>query len=289
VPTDLGPDQLVKRFRTDTPLRTPLIIREEPASLTTVILMGGPVHGAQFLTGHRSPTDATAHQPPQQPTLLTEAPRTEAAIVAVDLQRAGKHGRIDEGRNGEDNPLLARPNTRVRPGFLAPAPSDRRETFLSPIVGEVTNVGLVVEEAVDGGDRPLGFSDRARDPLLRQPLCDHARRELFVDVPPKDLPHPHRGRLVDLDGRRDRPLTGDAPIAVGHAPEQRFALAQPKEAAAPIPFRNLGALIFGDDSLHLHEELRIGICRQRIVEELDRDPEAFQLLDDQDLVGVLAG
>ena len=57
-------------------------------------------------------------------------------------------------------------------------------------------------------------------------------------------------------------------------------------AATPAALQDAGALIFGDDALHLQQQVVLGRAADGAVDERDLDAGAPELLDQQDLVGV---
>ena len=68
-----------------------------------------------------------------------------------------------------------------------------------------------------------------------------------------------------------------------------LTVARTMDLAAARPFHDLCALVLGDHSLDLHEELVLGGLARRAFEEDRRDPLLAQLVQQQHLVGVLAG
>ena len=107
----------------------------------------------------------------------------------------------------------------------------------------------------------------------------------------EDPPH-HRGLgFEDLQVRGAAGAAGDAPVAVGGLAGDHLAGPGPEQLAPPVPFADLGPLVFGDHALHLGEQpgLRVVLVQAGGVGEPHGDPEAGQLVQDEHLVGVGAG
>jgi hypothetical protein len=61
----------------------------------------------------------------------------------------------------------------------------------------------------------------------------------------------------------------------------------PKELAAPVALGDLHPLVLRDRPLDLDEETGVGILARRLLQEDDPNVEALELLEDEDLIGVL--
>jgi hypothetical protein len=81
---------------------------------------------------------------------------------------------------------------------------------------------------------------------------------------------------------------GNASIAIGHLPEDHLTLAGAKQFAAPVPLSDFHPLIFGNGALDLCEQPRMRIVAGRLLEKDDAGPEAFEFLEDHNLIGVLS-
>ena len=105
-------------------------------------------------------------------------------------------------------------------------------------------------------------------------------------------PPGHRGLgLEDLQVCGAVRAAGDAPVAVGRLAGDHLAGPGPEQLAPPVPFADLGPLVFGDHALHLGEQpgLRVVLVQAGGVGEPDGDAEAGQFIQDEHLVGVGAG
>ena len=74
-------------------------------------------------------------------------------------------------------------------------------------------------------------------------------------------------------------------------PAQDIDLAGPggMQLAPPMPFENLGPLILGHDPLDLEQQIVLRAAPQCTIQEHDLDPGPVEFIDQQDLVGILAG
>src|SRR3954465_731636 len=81
----------------------------------------------------------------------------------------------------------------------------------------------------------------------------------------------------------------DITISVGSLAEDTDrATAGRVHLAAPAPLEDLGPFIFGDHPLHLEQQLLLRLVADLVVEEHDLDAAAPELLDEEDLIGILA-
>jgi hypothetical protein len=61
------------------------------------------------------------------------------------------------------------------------------------------------------------------------------------------------------------------------------------QLAPPMPFENLGPLILGHHPLDLEQQIVLRAAPQFTIQEHNLDPGPAEFIDQQDLVGVLAG
>jgi hypothetical protein len=82
----------------------------------------------------------------------------------------------------------------------------------------------------------------------------------------------------------------NAPVAIRHLSGEHLASPGPVELAPPFPFGELRLFVFGYDPLDLDQQpgLRV-VVDGRGIGELDHDPEAGELVQDQHLVSEGAG
>src|SRR5262249_11437335 len=78
-------------------------------------------------------------------------------------------------------------------------------------------------------------------------------------------------------------------IPVRDTPVDDLAGARTKQLAASMTLGDLGAFVFGDDALDLHQEFGLRIVSHwRSIEEPDLDSKTCELVEHQDLIGVTA-
>src|SRR5262249_9382021 len=138
-----------------------------------------------------------------------------------------------------------------------------------------------------GSPPPLALG--GRDARLAQAPADFADGAALLADPAEDLPH--HGRLFFDDPVRRFAVAAlppaDVAVAVGGA-TQDIGRAPPGgvqlAAAAALP--DLCALVLGDHSLDLRQQVFLGRVSDRAVEEDDLNATALQLVEQQDLVGV---
>src|ERR1700730_1103582 len=104
------------------------------------------------------------------------------------------------------------------------------------------DVVFVVQHPVDGARAPAGASGGGEMRRLGQSERNLPDAEALVNVPPKYLTHDLRLLLRDLDVRGNAIAARDAPVAVGHFPEDHLTLTCAKEFAPPVSLRDLHAL-----------------------------------------------
>jgi chitinase len=122
-----------------------------------------------------------------------------------------------------------------------------------------------------------------------QPLEDLADGHPLVDEPAVERAHELGLGLVDLEPPAGAIAAGEVAIAVGRAAADEPAGAGLLELATAEALTQERALVLGDRALDLQEELVAGIVGDAVAEELDRAAGAAELLQDQRLVGILAG
>jgi hypothetical protein len=111
------------------------------------------------------------------------------------------------------------------------------------------------------------------------------------------LSHPGK-HLLDDPGLLEVDLKAclSTPFLFAHIPITVRSMTQDPHAsflggmalASPAPFEELGPFVFGNDSLHLQEELIFRGLSEWSVEENHLHPMLGQLLQEQNLVGVVA-
>ncbi len=130
-----------------------------------------------------------------------------------------------------------------------------------------------------GGERPL-LLQRGDDGAQRRPILQVAGEDL-LDHRAFCRIHLHAGRIAGAVGI-------DA-VAIGHAgPGQERPGAQFRQPSPPHPLGNEGALVFGDGSTDLQQQLVVGVVTHGTVKELHEAAEALQFFEQEHLVHILA-
>src|SRR5262249_8114071 len=140
------------------------------------------------------------------------------------------------------------------------------------------------------GAPPLLALARPEPPRV-EPSGDLTDRHAVPGEPLEDLPDDLRLRGIDLEPRHAVPvLLADVTIPVpGAAEDSHGARAGPAPLPAPAPLEDLGPFVFGDDALDLQEQLALGRRVNGVVEEDDLGAGPLEFLDQEHLIGVLAG
>ena len=100
----------------------------------------------------------------------------------------------------------------------------------------------------------------------------------------------HDARFGLNDDVRGRCIVSLPKITIairGAAHDADLARSRAVPLPPPRPFEDLGAFVFGDHALKLHQQLILGGGARRGIEEASLDPVTSELFDQQHLVGVL--
>jgi hypothetical protein len=111
-------------------------------------------------------------------------------------------------------------------------------------------------------------------PLLGEPAVDHADQVGLG--------------FVNDEMAQDTVLTADITVSIGRAAGDDLTGTRPLQLAATEAFSQDGALIFGDRALDLEQELIVGIVGNGMVQEHDGAPDPAELLQQENLIGILA-
>jgi len=123
-----------------------------------------------------------------------------------------------------------------------------------------------------------------------QPSAHFAQAQSIAANPFEDATHDAGLVLHDLEaGYPAALIAADVAISKGRTRQGADrAGARCVQTTAPNPLENLGALILGYDALNLQQEIILRRVADRAVQECDLGPTAAKLLDQQNLMGVLA-
>src|SRR5262249_12266879 len=115
-----------------------------------------------------------------------------------------------------------------------------------------------------------------------------ADRHPLLDQPGEELTHQHGFVLVDHQIARNSVTFWNISISIRRSAAEPVALAGLLELAAAEPLANDGSLVFGHGSLDLKEQLIPWVVRDGPVEKDDLAACLAELLEEQDLIGILA-
>ena len=206
--------------------------------------------------------------------------RAPFGVVAADslrrLEDLLAHNRGDRNRD----PLLTR-TPHLMGAFLC---STGNDGFCAVEV-RAPHVRFVAQEPSNSGTTPNVPPTRRRNAVVVQVSRDLSNRHVLLYILLEDAAYHACLRLIDFQVRGLRRRSRDAPIAVGTLPGNHLTGPRAPEFSAPITFPDLGALVFSDYSLHLLQQLRLGITVElrRIVKQ-HFDAAASQLVEDNNLI-----
>ena len=122
-----------------------------------------------------------------------------------------------------------------------------------------------------------------------QPLDDLPDGHALLDQPAIEQSHQLGLGLLDHEIARHRLPARDVAVAVGGPPGQPAAGTRLLQLAAAKALAQHRPLVLGDGALDLQQELVVGVVRDRVVQEHHLAAGAAELLQEQHLVGILAG
>jgi hypothetical protein len=174
------------------------------------------------------------------------------------------------------------------------APAERPQTWLPRhharlAIGGHPAVRGVTENTADRRRIPAPLSARCRNSLGLQAAADVRQRQTLLAHPGKYLLNHARLVQHNLKPSLATPVVlGDIAIAIGcRAEDADTAATGGMQLAAATAIQDLGALIFGDDPLHLQQQVILGTAAQFAVEENYLHAATLQLIHQQELICVL--
>ena len=203
-----------------------------------------------------------AHAKPLEQRRIGRLARREAPILRPPPLCPREDGRLDDGRNGQLDPFLARahgapgqaPNRpRLAPAGTVAARRLARADGLQ--VGRPPHIGLVPQNDGDGRGRPalrMARPDTIRVQPPRHPMHLETLAHILAHIEVVDAAHDGRLGLVDFEPRTARLGLADQAITVGRSRDHvQRTLTGAVDLPAPRPFRDLRALVLGDGRQHL--------------------------------------
>ena len=151
-------------------------------------------------------------------------------------------------------------------------------------------VSGVAEHAPDHRPVPAFLPGAGAHPLVRQPAAQVRDGRAVVGVAAEHLRDQHGLVLDDLVEGPGPGGLAEVPVAERGAGQHVDAAGPgPPGLAAPVPLHQLGLLVLGEHALELDQQLVLGAVAPRPLHELHPRPAAGELLDQQRLVGEIAG
>ena len=154
----------------------------------------------------------------------------------------------------------------------------------------VPGVGGVAEHAPDHGAVPAGFPGAGGRLLFGEPAGEFGEGSILIGVAGEQLTD--QGRFVGDNLVAGPTVLAFAQVAVaerGTAEDVDRPGAGPVGLAAAVAFQDLGFLVFDEHALELDQELVFGTVPAGAVDELHPGAGPGELLDQEGLVGELAG
>jgi hypothetical protein len=284
---DLLPDQFINRVRPDMVRAAHRLPRQ--TRWAAAIVVGGRHMRPSLVRNAMAfqTASAAAQQKPEQPMFLVQIARAELLVALVPPLRAFEGLPIDERRYRDRNPLRGRPGDALPSRRSSVGGMDGRPH--GAVVVQQPEVGFPAQDSMHRRLAPVLSAAGCWIPLPRKTPRDLPDGHPRVGVPREDLAHHFGLRVIDHQVSRRRVAARDAAVAVGDRVPENLPLPRTIELSAPIALGDLGALVLRNRPLDLQHQDRIRIIRRRRVEKDHRNAQPLELLEDQDLVSILAG
>src|SRR4029453_1812652 len=294
---DLVPHQRVqgilshRTVRTTAPLGIPIVIGPQ-AGVVKELPPRWPSRRPIIRVAARS----TDQQPLQQGRDFGVA-RREATILGQSRLGPRVLSRGAQRRHGNLDPLLARAITQRgwvhrHVAALPQPPGDphvlaRRRRGLLKARGPL--IRRVAEHAPDRAAPPLRLPRSCRDAAVREPSGNGANRHRLLGVATEHFPHPPPLRFEALVARHHSVRLADVSIPVGSTRQHiHHTTSGPGPLAPARPLADLGFLVLGNPPREPHQEDLFGGLDPGRTHEPHFDAGAGELLEQQDLIGILA-
>ena len=151
-------------------------------------------------------------------------------------------------------------------------------------------VGRVPQDPAHRGVAPARLARGRGDAQFAEVVDQPVQGAAALGVPGEHLGDDGRLGRVEVDPRGVAGPVGRHPVAVGGAgPGEHLAGPEAALPAAPRALGDQGPLVLGDGPADLEQELVVRVLGHRAVEELDAAALGLQLLEQEDLVDVVAG
>src|SRR4051812_44964090 len=221
----------------------------------------------------------------------------EALVVGQALGDPGEGVLADDGRHRDLGPLGVRPvdglgrawgGAALQPGDPVQVRGFVRNHRLAE--HRAPGVGGVAQHAPDHAAVPAVLAGAGGHARVGQPAGQLGDRGAVVGVAAEQLADQRGLVLDDLVGGAGVRVLGDVAVAERGAGEhvERPGLGA-VGLAAPVAFQDLRLLVLGEHALELHQQLIFWCVAARALDELHPGARAGEFLDQQGLVGELAG
>jgi hypothetical protein len=292
-PGDVLPDRAVERVGVDARPWASLgagAAEGVGAGAAVVAPRAPPARAREHAAVDAQAAAAALEQAAQQVVVLLVAPEGQRGVARHLRLHAVPGLLLNERGHWHRDPLVAR--ARAAADLLAgpsrPGPgARRRDVFVAVDVGGA-DVDGIRDDVVGDRRRPQGAAGTRHPRAVVQALDALADAEPLLGHPSIELAH-HAGlRLIHDQAGRHGAAARFVGVAIRGLGADDVALARLLQLAAAEALTEHGALVLGDRALDLQQELVVRVVRNRALQEHDLDAGAAELLEQQDLVGVLA-
>jgi len=271
-------------------LRASPLIAADPERIAVGAVVVAPivVFPAAHPPGGSPNAASSAHdQASQQPRLVFEVATAEAGVVLAGPLGRLEHVVIDDGGHGDRDPFLFRAKELATDPLSAGRGAG---AGLGAVVVDPPNVGFVAQQSPEGGGVPESLAARRDRPVAGQADRDLTDGTAAGHVVIEDATDHGGLGFEDLKVRRPMRTLGHPPVAVGRLPGDDLAGPGSIQLAPSVALGDLRSFVLGDHTLDLGEQPGLGVVVDRgRVGEAHPHPQAGELVEDEDLVGIGAG
>ena len=198
---------------------------------------------------------------------------------------------VDQRRHRDGDPLLPRSDDAIphaRVAGLAAARFAGRPVLITIGVGG-SGIDRIGQDVVDRRGRPWPPATAWEPWPEVQPAEDLTQGQGLLGKPAVEHPHDLGLGLIDDELASGPLMARQIAVAVRRPSADELAGPGLLQLAAPKPLAQQSALVFGDSSLDLEQELVSRIIGDGAVEKLHRAPCSPEFLEQQHLIGIAAG
>ena len=264
--------------------------RERIRTGTLVVAMArSAVYSRKTETMNTQPAVAALQQAPQQVVVLLVAAKGHRGIAGQLGLGAIPGPLFDQRRHRDRDPLLGWTWVPAGPLSAATRPQTRFLGHHILVAVGIRGPGIdrIGQDMMDDGARPLRPA-RPGEPWSCVQSRDALADGLPAHEPSIDLAHHVGLGLVDDKPGGQGATSRLIPIAVRGLGAQDVPVACFLQLAPPEPLGQHRTLIFSDSPLDLQQELIVGVVRDGVMQERHLAVRATKLLEQQNLIGILA-